>query len=223
MAILVLLLVGCSGGPAIETAKIKEYQDRNLEIVGDKLTSDQIATIKTALGYLPENFRKSVLVIHLRDDLDHFSYHYLDKTKTAAAHNCTAKGRKVCIRPEHLKNNLIWHEVAHVYTHCNPEASNFIYDWIRVAGDVYADDYESYYSKDPDGGLLTNYSRCNYLEDIAEWVQCCYTYLYLDKNYWVFNNKYLKSDSRYRKKLALLYKYGFLDESGYKKLKPLFE
>lgn len=225
--LLIILVAGCNQPTLVDEDKknAAEKEKWNLEIEGKEVTEAQRKLINDAFSKLSKvtDFQHSVKKVNISAEKEHFEYSYGSQIRYAAAHNCTTYGRRICIRPEYLERPIIWHEAAHVFTHCRNDEKELADDWFIVAGDVYTDDYEDFYGKDPDNGLLTNYSRRNYLEDIAEWVECCYAYIYLNSYSWVFSNKYLKSDNRYRKKLTLLYKYGFFSDGDYRKLKPLFE
>lgn len=224
--LLIAVLIGCQSVPPEINSELveKDQKKKNLEIVGDNLTKAQIDMIVKALAYLPKPFVESVTKIHLRDDIAHFQYDYNGKIRHAAAHHCSNEEQgKICVRPKYICFVLIWHEAAHVYTAAVEYSGSLAYEWVRIAGDVYTSFYEDYDGDPLSDGLLTNYSRRNYLEDIAEWVEECYNYLYTDPKSMAFQNKNFKTDQRYRKKLACLRKYGFISEKDYQKLKPLFE
>lgn len=233
LALAILVLIGCqSTGPDIPESPSEN--NHNLEIVGSNVTQEQIGLITKALACLPTPFYKSVTKIHLRDDLEHFKYLYGDQERIAAGHHCLHEDKgKICIRSRYLNFIMIWHEAAHVYTRALENSNSFVYEWVRIAGDVYTNFYKDYYGDPLSDGLLTQYGRKNYLEDVAEWVEECYVYLRVDSQSSTFSpeggsssggqNKNFKTDKRYRKKLACLRKYGFFSEPDYQKLKPLFE
>lgn len=223
--VLLILTAGCVSIPPTDAEqRIKKPEaDYKLEILGDNVTNEQKDLIIKIMSYLPEKFRKSVKVICLRDDKEHFTYYYNGEIRFASAHDCSAYGQKVCVRSPYLSYGTIWHESAHIYTFFNENSAALYNEWSKIAGDVYTSFYEDYYLQDPSDGLLTWYCRSNCFEDIAEWVKYCYIYLYLDSKTKVFQNNHFRSDLRYRKKLALLKKFGFLKEEDYQKLKPLFE
>lgn len=224
MAVLIVF-ASCTCKPPISIEEKKNGEDhKELQIVGENVTDEQHALIKHSLACFSDEFRESVREVHLRYDKDHFLHSYGNKYFYAVGHNCVPYERRICIQPAYLNEGLVWHESTHVFTRCRSDEIELRDDWTLVAGDVYfPDSYEDFYNEDPSEGLMTQYGRSNYLEDIAEWVEHCYTYLYLDSQNWAFNNKHFKSDVRYRKKLALLFKYGFLSKKDYQKLKPLFE
>lgn len=213
-SILLLFPVGCAYHRPAPVENLSHP-----ELRGDA-TAEQLAAIDFAFGKLPEDFLHSLKIVNVIADFKHFEFLYVGQTRIAIGHVCDSEGREVCLRSDSVTPELVWHEIAHIYSYSLPK---FERDWQRIAGNVYDERYEDYFWETPSEGLLTYYSRRNHYEDIAEWVECCYTYLYIDQNYWVFQNTNLKKDRRYAKKLALLHKYGFIKSSDYEKLKPLFE
>lgn len=195
----------------------------NLRIIGET-APERIDLIKQALDRLPEKFSQSLRLAHIRSDKEHLLFYYGGEKREAIGHRCGQENiQKICIQTADLSLYVIWHEVTHVFTDVVEGATELKDRWLVVAGDVYTEKYEDYYSTDPDNGFLINYGRWNYWEDIAVFVGHCYVYLYVNKNHSVFANKNFKTDERYRKKLDLLYQYGFFSTEDYKKLKPLFE
>lgn len=190
------------------------------EVRGD-FTADQKVTIDFAFSKLPQDFLYSLRILNVVADHEHFEFLYVGQKRYAIGHVCGDDDlREVCIRSDSVTSDVVWHEIGHIYSHTS---FKFEREWERTAGNVYDDHYEDYIWETPSEGLLTYYSRRNHYEDIAEWVENCYIYLYVDQNHWVFQNSNLKKDKRYLKKLVLLEKYGFVSYSDYKKLKPLFE
>lgn len=199
-------------------------EQKSLEIVGDNLKPEQVDLITKALARLPELFAESVTKAHLRDDVDHFEYSYNDTIRHAAAHHCGVEEKgKICIRTQYLTPMIVWHEAAHAYAAAIEHCDILAYEWVKIAGDVYDPLYEDYDGDPLSDGLLEQYGRKNHHEDIATWVENCYSYLYIDPTSAAFQNGNCKTDQRYRKKLACLKRYGFFSEADYQKLKPLFE
>ena len=213
--LLVISLIGCSfsGNPV-------EIRPKALEIKGEDITSEQKERIHFALDQLPEDFKNSLKIIDIIKDREHFEYLYKGTKRYAIGHANSDYPDKVCLRYDSVDSPLVWHEIAHAYAYAS---YSFERKWERLAGDVYDENWEDYSWEMPSDGLLTSYCRKDHMEDIAEWVESCYIYLYQDKNYWIFQNKNLKKDKRYFKKLALLEQHGFISYPDYKKLKPLFE
>lgn len=214
-AFLAIGLVGCSfsGQPV-------KVRPKAVKIQGEDVTAEQKKSINFALNQLPEDFKNSLNIIDIVKDHKHFVYFYEGTKRYAIGHANFDHPDKVCLRYDSVDSPLVWHEIAHVYTYAS---YSFERKWERLAGDVYDENWEDYSWEMPSDGLLTSYGRKDHMEDIAEWVESCYIYLYQDKNYWIFQNSNLKKDKRYMKKLVLLQKYGFVSYSDYKKLKPLFE
>ncbi len=138
----------------------------------------------------------------------------------AGGHLCSSALNTICLSVESISYTTVWHEMGHLYHwRLNREGSEFGRRWWEVAGEV----YHRNFTLPNNSGILTPYSRGDMMEDIAEWVSECYVYLYYGVNTGIASNPEVKKDPRYRRKLALLYEYGFLSRSDYKKLKPLFE
>lgn len=211
-ALIFFFAVSCASNPPVSE------KFPALKIEGDA-SAENKACIEFAVSKLPMNFRRSLKTINVVADHKHFEFPYMGGTRVAIGHTNSNFPGKICLRADAVTYALIWHEAAHVYSY---DLYYFERDWQKAAGKVYDDYYEDYFGEIPSDGLLTNYSRKNYLEDIAEWVESCYMQLYIDPNYWAFQNDNIKRDLRYQKKLALLYEYGFISSSNYEKLKPLF-
>ncbi len=215
LVVLFALPLGCAYHQPVTT------ENSSYPEVRGNVTEEQRAVIDFAFDKLPTDFLNSLKTLDIVADFEHFAFLYVGQKRIAIGHVCrSSDDKKVCIRSDYVSSDLVWHEIAHIYSYSLPK---FEREWQRIAGPVYDERYEDYFWVTPSEGLLTYYSRRNHLEDIAEWVECCYVYLYKDKNYWAFQNSNFKKDSRYAKKLALLEKYGFIRYSDYEKLKPLFE
>lgn len=137
--------------------------------------------IRDAFSVLPDKMQRSVNLIRVRNDENHFYFIDDKKEIRAAAHYCGREPKTICIRGiQYVQKIIVWHEAAHAYTFAL--SNQFRMEWKAVAGSV----FEGYGSggtfPDPADGLLTAYSRKNELEDIAEWVEQCYAYLYETKS-----------------------------------------
>ena len=225
IVLLILFLIlglSCTAGPP---SWPKKDSSVSLKIIGDSVASEQKELIHNALSCLPENFRNSLRVVDINaKDVSHFIYYYDCQIRYGIGHHCLSRadGRQICVRPEYLNWPLIWHEIAHVFTAKMDKPKEFEEAWRRIAGDVYWPDYEKFIFDKPSDGVITQYSRRSYLEDIAEFVEESYRYLYLDNNYGTFKNENFKKDKRYLGKLDILYKYGFFDKKDHQELKKVF-
>ena len=222
----ILLAVGC-------VPSLKEYGrdpkpvppvHNEPEISGDAITEEYRDIVRAALGILPSRMVESLDLVRISGDLPHFRRKY--KKDVPIGHLCEATDHAICLRAGYIKRSLVWHETAHVYAkrlddYYHKMASHYFHrDWLNIAGEVYGDGYEG----DPETeGILTTYGRRSVHEDIAEWVEKCYEYLYTAESIPIFHKSHIRKDERYRRKLALLYQYGFFSEADYKKLKPLFQ
>ncbi len=222
--ILILSQMGCASRfrlPAdLTTGKPVSY--RTPDIIG---ADDQQKTlILAALAKMPAVMSDPIRKIRLDQDLAHFKSS--GRVIMPIGHRCPDNPRVICVRSPHLSMQLIWHEATHIYAYHlseylkNDGAYKFYKIWGEVAGDVYHED-----AKVPESeGVLTDYGRTNIGEDIAEWVEECYYYLYISKTYSsISTNPHFKKDVRYQKKLKMLHEHGFLTESQYNHLEPLFK
>lgn len=192
------------------------------KIVGEALSEDDQKVILDAFSLLPKAMVDSLDEVKVRSDVDHF---ISGQSFIPIGHRCVADLlNRICLRKHWVKQELVWHETAHAYHHKLDKYYprgwyEFHFGWIKIAGKVYEEKYGIAESE----GVLTSYGRTNLNEDIAEWVEKCYEYLYLNADNPVFKYPWLKTDPRYRQKLELLYRFGFFNSSDYQKLKPLFQ
>lgn len=220
-ALLLVLLGACVSGEIRTTPPLKPEAARAIEVSGVP-EAGALAAIEKATGLLGAQMRDSIRVINVTDDASHLTR----RESRAVGHLCPENDRRICLLKGKVNMRLVWHECAHVYTYHLSEYYTdyaslcFVQGWEKIAGDVYKEDFNESCAE----GLLTSYSRKNPFEDIAEWYRECMTFLYLDSNWQIFeNNPILKTDQRYRQKLALMHKYGFFNVHEYQRLKPLFQ
>ena len=224
-ALVVLAIVGCVPSMLEYGRKLPPappvYNEPKLGGAG--LDERDTSVIRDALVVLPKLMVDSVDLINVSLDKEHFRSD--PKKEPAAGHRCKNSENTICLSKYWVTSRLVWHETAHVYErrlsdyYLPDGAYYFKRDWKNVAGNVYGDSYLNGESE----GVLTTYGRKSYREDVADWVEECYRYIYEDTDSGVWKNKHLKKDERYRQKLALLFKYGFFNEADYKKLNPLFQ
>lgn len=217
----IAMLGACTPGYVRTTPPVRPEPAREIEISGE-LEVGAATAIERALSLLGTQMRDSLRVIRVIDDQSHIGR----RGFSAIGHLCPENDRRICLMKGKVSIRIVWHECAHVYTfhlsdyYTDYDSLRFVELWEKIAGDVYTEVFNEARAE----GLLTSYSRRNAYEDIAEWYRECMHYLYLDTNWQVFeDNKYLKTDLRYRKKLALMHKYGFFSDHEYERLKPLFQ
>lgn len=227
-----LALAACNYGEIRPEKPPPVQLDRHVpQIRGDTSLEDE-EIIKDALKRMPYAVVDAVMQINVRRDDEHFRAMAPLAETLPIGHNCKKFGEKskgiICIRKIRVGDYLIWHEATHCYDlkilddPILPGGAYFRKEWLAVGsgkGDEHCEDPES-------EGFLTAYSRKATGEDIAEWVEECLGYLYHPENRKLSPLTRIttfKTDARYRKKLDLLYKYGFILESQYEKLKPLFQ
>ena len=77
-------------------------------------TPKQKLVIDEALAWLAPDVQKSVIAIEINNNAIHFLSTVVDGG-FAAAHLCPYNMEKICIRPEFLDADLIWHEAGHTH------------------------------------------------------------------------------------------------------------
>lgn len=191
-----------------------------MKIIGEEIVAEQKAILISAVNRVPDWLLTDVLTFHLRSDVEHFGKSWAGNIP--AAHLCLPLSTTICLRPSEITPGIIWHEISHVWHfHVDGKQKPLSNKWSAVAGS-YCDEVRKQHPFQ--NAILTEYGRGDLGEDIAEWVKECYRYLEGEwQRPWVEKNPYLVADPRYRKKLALLHEFGFLDNRDYKTLKPLFE
>ncbi|MEK7590165.1 MAG: putative zinc-binding metallopeptidase [Patescibacteria group bacterium] len=204
------LLVDCHAIPVAPSAFKSVH---GFKLYGS-FTWQEASDLDKLVSVLPQAVIKSIEFIAKIDDLGHFN---------GDAGHCAEIGR-ICIKNEYINNcNIVWHEIAHAYTHSIIYTSVFEEEWKEVAGDdVYSGQKSSNY-KYPQDGLATDYGRTNWMEDSAEFVTEFYKavnnkpsqFNNLEKTEW-------NRDKRYKAKLDLLYKYGFISLRDYEKFEKIF-
>jgi hypothetical protein len=221
--IILLLLTGCASASfylLIRETGPKAFQ---VKICGERVQQWEVGIIYHTLASLTDEMIVPKLEIVIIDDQQH-----LGKTwngNNAAGHLCLSSClTRICIIRNELNRDTINHEAAHAYHTFlkgleKSDRDGFNGEWLKIAGDVYN---KNQYA--PNGeGIVKSYARVNHMEDVAMWFQYCHAYLSpsnVDNFSYIFD---CKTDPRYRQKLALLYKYKFLNKEDYEKLKPLFE
>lgn len=225
------LLAGCYGVREIVPPPPRVIQHTQPEIRGDVSFEDE-QVIKAALDRLPRAVVDAVSRINVVRDERHFRDLAPLAESVPIGHNCKKPGEKsrgiFCMRKVWVGDYLVWHEATHCYDlkilddPVSSDGKYFRKEWLDVGsgtGDEHCEDPES-------EGFITAYSRKATGEDIAEWVEECLGYIYHPesrRNSPLSRNPHLKKDSRYRKKLELLRKYGFILDIQYEQLKPLFQ
>lgn len=219
LAVLIVLvfLIGC----AAHTFLIREVkgEKKTFSLYGSDLKPEYPLIIAATLRDLNDPMLQDNVSFHV------FAYKdaHLGGTWTnehAAGHLCALEPNRICLSDQYVTPRAIFHEMAHLHhRHLDRVSTVFSEEWMAVAGDVYKRDQ----SLPDNDGILTNYSRGDHGEDIAEWVAECYLHLVYDHNQLILLNQNVKADPKYRLKLALLHRYGFFSDAHYAKLKPLFE
>jgi len=220
--LIALLFAGCAPNLKLTDRPSRPVYNEP-QLGGPELTELDKIVIREAFKVLPPAMVDAVDYVRVIQDKNHFRKS--DQTVTIAGHHCKEFDNTICISWIWVMRWIIWHETAHVYAARLSEYHKmgeyyFSRDWRKIAGDVYGDNYRG----DPESeGVLTAYGRTSWAEDVAEWVEYCYKYLHISKDDPVFQKPHLKTDERYRQKLALLRQYGFFSNSDYQKLTPLFQ
>ena len=197
------------------------YSKCGVKLYGS-FTPATVVRVDELLLVLPRKVVKSIDSINLNNDKEHYS-------KGAVGHFNQASGQRICLRDDSI--NALWHEAGHAYTsYLNSQNSNFVKEWISVAGDVYGcRDVGSMVF--PGNGLLNAYSSKNHKEDVAEFMEEFYfavagepsdfRLLYAIRLGDYARGKPWQLDARYQKKVNLLLKYGFVSRADYDKFMNL--
>lgn len=204
------VVIGCHSMPPQ-----RAVLDCGIPVHGDtKIVSEEdLAILNLGCSYLPPDVLDSIAAIAIyKKDQHHIG------TASGHAYNST-----MCLNLVTLKT--FWHEAAHNYHYYLDEKfdNRFANEWLEVAGDVY-----SCCESRPSKGVLTGYGSTEYAEDVAEWVSQCYLFYHALKTHRLneYNEAFVKiiakdSDPRYRKKLELLLKWGFISQDVFNIINPL--
>lgn len=201
---------------------LSQYQSRFNIVLRGQFTTRSAMLLDYSLSVLPRCVRASIRSISLNDDVRH--YGLLD------GGHCH-ETRNICIKTDSLEtthldfcDRVVWHEAAHAYeSYLDSRGSDFTKQWRVVAGeDVYGCDSPVF----PNHGILCEYGSKNYTEDIAtfvEYLYCSTTFVHgttHNHNYFAYlpvvrrvNQGQL--DARFRRKLDLLLKYGFVSKEDH--------
>ena len=197
-----------------------EASNKEILVQGNVSEREAQATLKV-FGCLPTKMQKSVKCVIVIRDEKHFVYSHNGKDYVAGG--LYEGGGLITIWRKSFRRKVLWHEAAQAYVFCALDREKFLSGWIEIAGNVYDSEDEKYENQPMREGMVTSYSRRNAVEDVAEWVQECYAYLYFsDGSKSLLTQIDLKSDPRYRQKLDYLYQHGFFTKQDYEKLLPLF-
>lgn len=201
---------GCHSMPpqrAISNCGIPIHSD------AETVSKEDLEVINLGCSYLPRDVSNSIEAIAIyKKDPHHVGKYY------GHAYNSI-----MCLNLVTLKT--FWHEAGHNYHYYLDEEfdNQFTDEWLGVAGDVY-----SCCESRPSRGVLTGYGSTEYAEDVAEWVSQCYLFYYALKTHLLnaYNEAFVRivakdSDPRYRKKLELLLKWGFVSQDVFNNIYPL--
>lgn len=213
-----LLLTGCA---SLESTKhTSRYStlrigDKDIFISGE-ISSEKLTLVEKMLNFLNPSVLKSVNYINFhKEGARHFQ-------NEQAAH-CNRD--TICLGELH-GGSLVWHEAAHAYIHSLGDG--FLKEWKEIAGDIYiGNEYEKFNNAFTKGiilGVVSAYGLMDAREDIAEWTEEVYKFVYPGMmSVFVNKDKIDRTDPRFKKKLELLYQKGFFNKDFYEKIKPLLE
>ena len=109
----------------------------------------------------------------------------------------------------------MWHEAEHAAYHKLGEETWA--EWKKIAGDVYGKVSKKY----PREGVLDDYAAKDHFEDVAMWVEYCYSYC--DGLWTPFPKIKDKDDPRYIQKLSFLLQKKKISREIYDKILPLLK
>ena len=182
----------------------------------ETVSEDDLGVINSCCAYLPPDVQNSIeaIAIYKRDQ------HHVGRSYGHAYNSI------ICLNSVTL--NTFWHEAAHTYHYYLDEEfdNQFTNEWLEAAGDVV---YSCFVCSRPSQGVLTQYGGTEYAEDVAEWMSQCYLFYFAAKNHQLneYREAFMRvmidkdSDPRYRKKLVLLLKWGFISQDVFNSINPL--
>lgn len=213
--VIAFCLFSCSGCHSIPVSQSSFNSVHGFKLYGT-FTRQEVSELDKLVSVLPKSVIKSIEFIAKIENSEHIE---------GAAGHCFPTGQ-ICINGKYINDcNVIWHEIIHAYTHriISYHTNQFEAEWKEAAGkNVYSGPQGSD-NKYPQDGFVTDYSRTNWMEDSAEFATEFYKavnnkpsqFSKLEKTEWIL-------DKRYKAKLDLLYKYGFVSLRDYEKFKKMF-
>lgn len=218
LGLAVFLLGGCC---FLDPLPASRYQSRyDIVFHGQLVTKERAEQMDKTLSMLPSAVIRSVKSITLRNCGDSHLGECIDG-------HCHYFSGDICATFEYTCfEHVLLHEATHAYTFSHVSSrSDFSREWIKTAGDVYSskNKNEPFCCRFPKDGALTGYGATYWAEDVAE----TNSYIHLVANGWKVtffnydNQPRFIADRRFRKKLDLLLKYGFMSEETYKKFLAL--
>lgn len=128
----------------------------------------------------------------------------------------------ICLKSEAAVSIVFWHEIAHAWHFRLKTRHEFEDEWRQVAGDVYGRDNNPPGTIYPTRGLLRRYSGQQLREDVAD------TFMFVISEIHGGDAPYERllagadwQDFRYREKVRLLWRYGFLSDEDYRKFSDM--
>lgn len=215
LLVVVLCLFSCSGCHSIPVSRSSFNSVHGFKLYG-MFTWQEVSELDKLVSVLPKPVIKSIEFIAKIGSSDHIE---------GDAGHCFPTGQ-ICIKSDYINDcNVVWHEIMHAYTHSvmSYHTKPFEEEWKEAAGkNVYSGPQGSD-GQYPQDGLVTDYSRASWMEDSAEFATEFYKavnnkpsqFNKLKKTEWI-------QDKRYKAKLDLLYKYGFVSLRDYEKFKKIF-
>lgn len=211
--VFLIALVACHTPNVSQSSLVSGY---DFKLYG-QFTQQEINELHVLVNIFPKPVINSIKFI-AKVDASHF--------KDNDAGHCWQDGR-ICIRNNYVNDpNVVWHEIAHAHTWhvISYNTNNFEKEWKEVAGDNVYRGKKDINWEYPRDGLVTGYSRSNWMEDSAEFVTEFYKIIYNYKSAFKFLSKEdWGKDNRYQAKTDLLYKYGFVSKNDYNTFNKIFK
>ncbi len=206
--ILLALISGCiATQPKLQP--ISDLKSIHGVVLRGPFNHQDVFELDRNLMALPPSVIKSISSISLVN-----RYDYLGKNEAGHCHHT----RDICISSGYLI--AIWHEAGHAYHfYLKMIKSPFDREWLALSKDAYVD--PDRYSTDPaypKDGILSGYASRSQMEDVAVYVEMIYRRLKMPATdeMPLFSRPEFKEDFRFRAKVNLLRKYGFIGEGDYK-------
>lgn len=203
-----LVLVGCASSvvsqKSVASSKPAIFSARpsNATCAIEGANDFERQFIFETLSIMPSAVQRSIdkIIVH-REKTPEFG-------KTIAYCSAESGKREIHFLRDHLHRANIWHEATHAFDYKLGMEDDA--EWLRVVGDgLWHIEGRNY----PSRGVLNGYSTKNWLEDRATWVEFVYMLRTGARN--IFSEIPDIDDVRYRQKLDLLLKQGFIDSAAH--------
>ncbi|TSC89825.1 MAG: hypothetical protein G01um10143_315 [Parcubacteria group bacterium Gr01-1014_3] len=206
-ALLLLALIGGCVATQPKLQPISDLKSAHGVVLRGPFNHQDVFELDRNLMAFPPSVIKSISSVSL------VYYDYLGPNEAGHCHHT----RDICILSGHLI--AIWHEAGHAYHfYLRMIKSPFDREWNELSKGLYDPNRYSGDPTYPKDGILSGYGSRTQMEDVAVYVEMIYHRLRMPAtdDMPLFSRPEFKKDFRFRAKVNLLRKYGFIGEGDYK-------